>query len=71
MCRVGKSFNVSFPVRAGLRQRCVMSLWLFNVYVDGVVRELNERMPGRGLSLANVDGREWTLNRLLLTDMLQ
>ena len=30
-----------FPVRVGLRQGCVMSLWLFNLYIDGVVREVN------------------------------
>ncbi len=28
-----------FPVRVGLRQGCVMSHWLYNVYMDGVVRE--------------------------------
>ena len=27
-----------FPVNEGLRQGCVMSPWLFNVYMDGVVR---------------------------------
>ena len=29
-----------FPVNVGLRQGCVMSPWLFNVYMDGVVREV-------------------------------
>ena len=28
----------------GLRQECVMSTWLFNVYMDGVVREMNVRV---------------------------
>ena len=27
-----------FPVNVGLRQFCVMSPWLFNVHMDGVVR---------------------------------
>ncbi len=57
-----------FPVRVGLRQGCVMSLWLFSVYMDGVVREVNARMLGRGLSLAGDDGREWSLNQLLFAD---
>ena len=37
--------NVSewFQVHVGLRQSCVMSPWLFNVYMDGVVREVNVR----------------------------
>ena len=30
-----------FLVRVGLRQDVVMSPWLFNLYIDGVVREVN------------------------------
>ena len=33
-----------FPVNAAFRQRCVMHLWLFKVYMDGVVREVNARV---------------------------
>ena len=33
-----------FPVNVGLRQGCVMYPWLFNVYMDGVVREVNVRV---------------------------
>ena len=29
-----------FPVNVGLRQGCVMSPWLFYVYLDGVVIEV-------------------------------
>ena len=36
-------------VNVGLRQGCVMSPWLFNVYMDGVVREVNVRVLGKGL----------------------
>ncbi len=46
---------------------CVMSPWLFNVYMDGV-REVNARMLSRGLSLVGDDGREWRLNQLLFAD---
>ena len=35
-----------FPVNVRLRQGCVMSPWLFNVYMDGVVREVNARVLG-------------------------
>ena len=36
--RVGNEVIEWFPVRVGLRQGCVMSPWLFNLYIDGVVR---------------------------------
>ena len=36
-----------FLVNVGLRQGCVMSTWLFNVYLDGVVREVNAKVLGR------------------------
>ena len=39
--RVGNDASGWFPVNVGLREGCVMSPWLFNVYMDGVVREVN------------------------------
>ena len=42
--RVGNDVREWFPVNAGLRQGCVMSPWLFNVYMDGVVRAVNVRV---------------------------
>ena len=38
-----------------------MSPWLFNVYMDGVVLEVNVRVLGKGLELTSVNG-----GRLLL-----
>ena len=38
---VGKDVRELFLVNVGLRQGCVMSPWLFNVYMNGVVREVN------------------------------
>ena len=35
--RVGNEVSEWFPVNVGLRQGCVISPWLFNVYMDGVV----------------------------------
>ena len=34
---VGNDVSEWFTVNVGLRQGCVMSPWLFNVYMDGVV----------------------------------
>ena len=33
-----------FPVNVGLRHGCVMSPWVFNVYMHGVVREVSVRV---------------------------
>ena len=41
---------VSFPVGVGLRRGCVMSPWLFDVYIDGVVLDVNVGVVGRGWS---------------------
>ena len=38
--RVGNDVREWSPVNVGLRQGCVMSPWLFNLYMDGVVREV-------------------------------
>jgi len=62
---MGNSVSNWFPVQVGLRQGCVMLPWLFNDYIDGVVREVNARMLG---SLVNADSREWNLNRLLFAE---
>ena len=43
--RVGNEVSEWFPVRVGLRQGCVMSPWLFNLYMDGVI-ELTEMQCG-------------------------
>ena len=66
--RVGNEVSDWFPVRVGLRQGCVMSLWLLNLYVDGVVREINACVLGRGLKLVDGNDNEWELNQLLFVD---
>ncbi len=43
-------------MNVGLRQGCVMSPWLFNVYMDGVVREVNARVQDEGLVMLGDDG---------------
>ena len=42
--------------------------WLFNLYIDGVVREVNSRVLGRGLKLVDGNDNEWELNQLLVAD---
>ena len=69
MCvRVGGEESEWFESKIGLRQGCVMSPWLFNLYMDGVVREVSARVNGEGAKLMNADGREWELWQILFAD---
>ena len=45
-----------------------MSPCLFNVYMDGVVREVNARVLGKGLALFSVNGGMFETNQLLFAD---
>ena len=45
-----------------------MSPWLFNVYVDGVVRGVNVRVIGKGLELLSTNGGRFEINHLLFAD---
>ncbi len=56
--RVGNGLIDWFPVKVQLHQGCVMSSWLHNIYMDGVVWEVNERLLGRGLSPMSDGDRE-------------
>ena len=66
--RVGDRESESFEVKVGLRQGCVMSPGLFNIFMDGVVREINARLEGRGLGLIGDDRQPWKLNQILFAD---
>ena len=55
-------------MRVELNQGCVLLPWLFNLYIDGVVREVNARVVSRGLKLVDGNDNEWELNQLLFAD---
>ena len=57
-----------FWVNVRLRQRCVMSPWLFNIYIDGVVQEVNVRVIGKGLALLSANGGMFVISQLLFAD---
>ena len=42
--------------------------WLFSLYIDGVVREVNALVLGKGLKLVDGNDNEWELNQLLFVD---
>ena len=66
--RVGMDVSEWFPVNIGLRQGCVMSPWLFNVYMEGVAREVNARVFGKALEIMSVNGGRFEINQLLFAD---
>ena len=49
--RVGDEVSEWFPVRVGLRQGCVMSPWLFNLFMDGVMREIRKNVYDTGATI--------------------
>ena len=56
-----------FRIESGVRQGCIMSPWLFNVYIDAVIKEMG--MGRKGLGFLE-DGRKWRLPGLLYADDL-
>ena len=57
-----------FLVNVGLRQGCVMSPWLFNVNMDGVVREVNVRVLGKRMEWLSANIGRFEINQLLFAD---
>ena len=68
--QVGNDVSEWLLVYLGLRQGCAMSPCLFNVYMDGVVREVNVRVLGKGLEFLSVDGGRFEIN-LFFLQMIQ
>ena len=58
-----------FRINRGVRQGCIMFPWLFNAYMDGVMKEVKMWMGMRGVSFLE-DGREWRLPGLLYANDL-
>ena len=66
--RVGNDVSEWFPVNVGSRQDCVMYPWLFHVYMDGVVREVNVRVLGKLLELLSANGGRFEINQPLVAE---
>ncbi len=65
--RVNGELSENFKVEVGVRHGCVMSLWLFNIYMDGYIREMKGRVQDVGARL-NVRGVEQPLVAGLYAD---
>ena len=62
--QVNGKFSRWFPISQGVRQGCVMSPWLFNIYIDGIIREVIEEFVG-GVQLSNIRCRCYFLLMIL------
>ena len=58
-----------FRIDIGVIQVCIMSPWLFNVYMNAVTKEVKMGMGRRGVRFQG-EGREWILTALLYADVL-
>ena len=62
--RVKGGESECFRIDSGVRQGCIMYPWLFNVYMDGVLKVVKMGMGRRGVSFME-DGSVWRLPSLL------
>ena len=65
--RVNGEMSESFDIRVGVRQGCVMSPWLFNIFMDSVIREMKAKVGKVGARM-NVEGERWWLVTSLFAD---
>ncbi len=56
--RVGGELSESFAVEVGVRQGCVMSSWLFNIFIDGFMRVMKDKVRNKGTTLRLI-GEDW------------
>ena len=66
---MGGGESKCFRINSGVRQGCIMSPCLFNVYMDTVMKELKMGMGRRGVRFQE-EGIEWRLPGLLYADDL-
>ncbi len=66
-CKGKRKVEESYTVEVGVRQGCVMSPWLFHIYMDGFIREMRVGVWNLGARL-NVRGVEQPLVAGLYAD---
>ena len=67
--RVCRKESEWFRVEVGLRQACVMPPWVFNLFMDGVVREIRKTTGEIGVRLIGDRSRHgWIVEWLMFAD---
>ncbi len=56
-----------FKIKASLRHGCVMSPWLFNIFMDGVIREMKAKIVNLGIEMS-IDNAKWKISNMLFAD---
>ena len=69
MCQSKRDESEQFKIDSRVRQSCIMSPWLLNVYMNVVMREVKIGIGRRGVRFLE-DGRDWRLPGLLYADDL-
>ncbi len=65
--RVEREVSDSFAVKVGVRLGCVMSPWLFNIFMDGCMREMKDNVRNKGAKL-RLNGEDWSVATCLFVD---
>jgi hypothetical protein len=55
--RIGRKEGTDFEMRDGLRLGCVMSAWLFNVYMDKIVNDIGAVLGREREREGMIDGK--------------
>ncbi len=58
--KIDGELSNSFRVGVRVRQGCVMSPWLFNVFMDGCIREMKAKVGKLGARL-KLNGVDWAV----------
>ncbi len=58
--KVDGELSDSFAVGVGVRQGCIMSLWLLNIFMDRCMREVKAKVGKIGVGL-KLNGVDWSV----------
>ncbi len=65
--KIDGELSDSFGVGLGVRQGCVMSPWLFNIFMDGCMREMKAKVGKVGARM-KLNGVDWSVAACLFAD---